>query len=256
MEKALTGQVVAVFGATGRVGVRVCEVLAEQGAYVAIHCNRSVQRAEEVRRRIQDRGGKAMVVQGDVTQAPQAEACVSRVLEETGRLDGVVDLIHRDKEFDPKPVADMEWQDWEPHIEAVKAYFHIAKAVIPQMRKQRYGRIVYFSGGLAFRFLEGCAPFSMVKAGLNAFSKSLALEEGRNNITVNVIAPGKIVTEQRNAGDKWEDLEAEQLSRNPLRRFAQLDDIANGVLLFLLPESGYITGQTLYLAGGEIMPMP
>ncbi len=118
--------------------------------------------------------------------------CVGEACGFLGRVDGVVNLIHRDKEFEPCRAADMSWKNWEPHVEAMQAHFHVCKAVIPYMRKQQYGRIVYLSGGLSCRFFEGCAPFSAVKAGMNAFSKTVALEEGKYNITVNTVAPERL----------------------------------------------------------------
>lgn len=252
----LNGDVVIVFGATGRVGGGVCRVLAEQGARVAVHCMHSRMKAEQIVKEIKAAGGEAMVVQGDVSNESEAAACVQEVIQAFGKVDGVFDLIHRDKEFEPAAVTDMTWNDWEVHIQAMKAYFHICKAVIPVMRKQKYGRIVFLSGGLTFRFLPGCAPFSAVKAGMNAFSKTLALEEGKNGITVNVIAPGKISAGDQNAGDEWLALERKQMENNPVGRFATPEDIGQAAVNFLRRESSYITGQTLFLAGGEIMPMP
>ncbi len=256
MENALHGKNILVFGATGRIGSSVCQVIANQGAHVAVHCNRGLERAQVIAESIKSAGGKALVIQGDVTKKEEAVRCVQKAAEEMGEIHGAVDLIHRDKEFQPTVIADMEWEDWEPHIDAMKAYFHIVKAVLPYMRRQKYGKIVYLSGGLSYRFLEGCAPFSAVKAGLNAFTKTLALEEGKNHITVNAVAPGKIVTQQKNLGSQWNQLEEQQLKNNPLGRFATPTDVANGILTFLLPENDYMTGQTIYLAGGEIMPMP
>lgn len=256
MQNALNGQVILVFGATGRVGGDICRVLASQGAAVGVHCSRNRRKALELADEIRRAGGRAEALQGDALEASEVEECVRRMKNIYGRIDGAVDLIHKDKSFRPALVADMTWEDFEPHIEAVKAYFNICKAVLPVMREQKYGRILYLSGGLSFRFLEGCAPFSAVKAGMNAFSKTLALEEGKNGITVNVIAPGKIQTEQRNAGEDWEKLEQQQLRNIPIGHFVTPRDIGNAMVPLLLPENGNITGQTIFLAGGEIMPMP
>ena len=256
MQNALQGKTILVFGATGRLGGTVCRVLADQGANIVIHCNRGIEKAEALAETIKKEGVETLIVQGDAVKEDEAAACAKKAFQKFGRIDGAVNLIHRDKEFQPARISDMNWKDWEPHIDAMKAYFHIVKAVLPYMRRQRYGKIVYLSGGLAYRFLEGCAPFSAVKAGLNAFGKTLALEEGENHITVNAVAPGKILTEKKNKGEQWNALEEQQLKNNAMKRFATPEDVANGILMFLLPENDYITGQTMYLAGGEIMPMP
>ena len=208
--------------------------------------------AESVRRS----GGKAVTIQGNAADEADMHRCVREAYDFLGRVDGVVNLIHRDREFEPCKAADMSWKDWEPHVEAMQAHFHICKAVIPYMRRQQYGRIVYLSGGLSCRFFEGCAPFSAVKAGMNAFSKTVALEEGKFNITVNTVAPGKIATSGQNLGGEWGELEKRQMDSNPLKRFASLEDVAYAIMVFLIPENGYLTGQTVFAAGGEIMPMP
>ena len=256
MQNALKDRVILVFGATGRVGGDVCRVIAAQGAVTGVHCSHNRARALELAEEIRRAGGVAVPLQADASSETEVAACVGRMKEQFGRVDGVVDLIHKDKSFRPAEVAEMTWEDFAPHIEAMKAYFNICKAVIPVMRAQKYGRIVFLSGGLSYRFVEGCAPFSAIKAGLNAFSKTLAKEEGKNGITVNIVAPGKIQTEIQNTGNQWEEIERKQMENIPIRRFATPRDIGNAIVSFLLPESGNITGQTIFLAGGEIMPMP
>ena len=91
---------------------------------------------------------------------------------------------------------------------------------------------------------------------MNAFSKTVALEEGKYNITVNTVAPGKIAASGQNRGGDWDGIEKKQMEANPLGRFASPEDIAYAIMVFLIPENGYLTGQTIFAAGGEIMPMP
>lgn len=259
MKDALKNQVIIVFGATGRVGEGVCSYFTGQGAVVLVHYHSNKAKAEQIVNSISESGGRAQALQADVTDPANVRSCLKRAAEYWGRIDGVVNLIHRDKEFEPTQVVDMAWSDWESHIEAMKAHFLICKEMVPYMRSQHYGRIVYVSGGLSFRFFEGCSPFSAAKAGMNAFCKTLALEEGKNGITINVIAPGKIVLPEGEAEAEptlWEDLEHRQLEHTPVGRFCTPKDVAHAAMMFLIPESGYLTGQTLYLAGGEIMPMP
>ena len=145
MKCALDGRKIIVFGATGRVGKTVCRVLAEQGADVAVHCNRGREIAENVAESVRRSGGKAVTIQGNAADEADMHRCVREAYDFLGRVDGVVNLIHRDREFEPCKAADMSWKDWEPHVEAMQAHFHICKAVIPYMRRQQYGRIVYLS---------------------------------------------------------------------------------------------------------------
>lgn len=260
MNRALNGQSVIVFGASGRVGADVCTYLARQGANVAVHYHSNNASANEIVQAIKHTGGNACPLRADLSNLWEVDNCVEKAVKHLGRIDAAVNMMHKDKEFTPVLISDMDWEiNWMPHIDSMKANFNICKAVLPYMRKQQYGRIVYISGGLAFRFFEGCSQFSAAKAGMNAFCKTLAMEEGKNNITVNVVAPGKVVRPGDNAHDisgEWEKMEARQLQNNPLGRFCTPNDVASAIMSFLIPSASYITGQTIYLAGGEIMPMP
>jgi 3-oxoacyl-[acyl-carrier protein] reductase len=104
--------------------------------------------------------------------------------------------------------------------------------------------------------LPGFSAYSAVKAGLNAFSKTLALEEGASGITVNIVAPGKVAsaTDQSPASAAWAEAEAHQLAASPLGRHATAEDVADAVLFFASAAAVGLTGQTLFVAGGEIMP--
>ena len=246
--------IVIVFGATGQIGPQVCRTLAANGYTVGIHYHANAEKAAHLCCEIERAGGRAFTAQADVREPSSVASLLVETAGHYGSIDGVVNLIHRDSDFLPKPVAQMDWADWAPHLDALHAHFNICKAVLPYMKRQQYGRIVYLSGGLAYRFYNGCAAFSAVKAGANAFSKTLALEAGPDHITVNIISPGRVVqpAEAQEAGRCAED----DVSRCPLGRFAQPEDVAQAALFFLSPGASFVTGQTLYLAGGEIMPMP
>lgn len=260
MKEALKNQSVVVFGASGRVGADVCKYLARQGADIAVHYYSNISNAEKIVNEIKSFGGHAYSLQADLSNLYEVNSCVENVVKHLGKVDAVVNMMHKDKEFTPVLVSDMDWErDWIPHVDSMKVNFYICKAIIPYMRKQKHGRIVYVSGGLAFRFFEGCSQFSAIKSGINAFCKSLALEEGKNNITVNIVAPGKVVRPGDGIKDisgQWKEIEAKQLRNNPLGRFCIPEDVASAIAGFLIPSASYITGQTIYLAGGEIMPMP
>lgn len=250
----MESQVVIVFGATGNVGPTVCRMLSENGNKVIVHYFSNGAKACEISENIKAAGGIAANLQADVRELESVEKMLATVERDYGRIDAVINLIHRDSDFKPVAVEDMQWGDWTGHLDALKSHFNICKSVLPYMKKNKYGRIIYLSGGLAYRFYKGCSAFSAVKAGLNAFCKTLALEVGSDNITVNIISPGKIVekTEDEQSGKFSED----NVSKCPLGRFASPEDIANAALYFISEGASFITGQTLYVTGGEIMPMP
>ena len=197
-------QVTIVFGATGKVGADTCRALSRMGHTVVVHYFHSRAKAESIVADIEHSGGSAMALQADVREEDQTCALVRAVVERYGAVHTVVDFVHRD-DYAPTEVADMTWEDWGCHLDAIKSYFCICKAVLPVMKQQQYGRIIYISGGLAYRFFKGCAPYSAVKAGMNAFSKSLAGEVGKDHITVNVVAPGKVVCKSDETQERFSE---------------------------------------------------
>lgn len=122
------------------------------------------------------------------------------------------------------------------------------------MRKQGYGRIVFISGGLSRRFFRGCSAYTAIKSGINGFCKTLALEEGEHGITVNIVAPGKVVATHETHGEARDEIGDISAHSIPLMRFATPHDVAGAVLYFVSSGASGITGQTLFVAGGEIMP--
>lgn len=246
------GQVTIIFGATGSVGAGVCRALARAGHTVVVHYFHNQAKAERLVAELLAENAQAMAARADVRDLEQAKALVERVYAAYGAVHGAVNFIHRD-DYQPREVAEMEWSDWDCHLEAMQAHFNICKAVLPVMRRQRYGRIVYISGGLAYRFYKGCAAYSAAKAGLNAFSKTLAAEVGKDHITVNIVAPGKVVEAD---GADTNCFQEDSVRKCPLGRFTTPADIAGAVAFFTSPAAEQITGQTIYVSGGEIMPMP
>lgn len=246
------GQVTIVFGATGSVGAGVCRELARAGHTVVVHCFHNEEKARRLAQELQEAGGAAMAIQADVRDLEQTRALVAKVQAQYGAVHAAVNFIHRD-DYQPKEVAEMEWADWDCHLEAVQVHFNICKALLPVMKRQQYGRIVYISGGLAYRFFKGCAAYSAAKAGLNAFSKTLAAEVGKDHITVNIVAPGKVVQTDTGGDFRFQE---DAVSNCPLGRFTTPADIAGAVMFFTSPAAEQITGQTVYVSGGEIMPMP
>ena len=245
-------QITIVFGATGNVGAGVCRELAKAGHTVIVHYFHNQAKAQRLVEEIEALGGTARAIQADVREEEQVQALVEQVADEYGAVHTAVNFIHRD-DYQPKEVADMEWEDWQCHLEAMRVHFNVCKALLPVMKRQQYGRIVYISGGLAYRFFKGCAAYSAAKAGMNAFSKTLASEVGKDHITVNIVAPGKVVCGEERGEARFQE---DHVSNCPLGRFTSPSDIAGAILFFASPAAENVTGQTIYVSGGEIMPMP
>ncbi len=252
----LENQVAIVFGGTGLIGPAIIEKLSAKGAKVIIHYNHRVEVANSIMAKIKNSGGIAEVHQADVTNEKAVQVLLRETVSRFGEINIIVNAVHGNS--DAKLVTDMNWTDWNVHLEALRGHFYICKNVLPYMERQNYGRIVFISGGLSYRFFKGHSAYSTIKAGLNAFCKTMALEEGEHNITVNIVAPGKVIPKSESKSNYkpnvLEDYEREQMSRSPLKRFATAGDVANAVLYFVSPEASCITGQTLFVTGGEIIP--
>jgi 3-oxoacyl-[acyl-carrier protein] reductase len=108
--------------------------------------------------------------------------------------------------FQPIHVVNAGMEDWKVHQEALRSHFLICKTAIPIMREQQYGRIIFISAGLAVRYAAGMSLFSTVKKGLNGFCQSLAREEGKNNILVNVVSPGAVEDCSNETDGEWHAL--------------------------------------------------
>ena len=127
-------QVTIVFGATGKVGADTCRALSRMGHTVVVHYFHSRAKAESIVADIERSGGSAMALQADVREEDQTCALVRAVVERYGAVHTVVDFVHRD-DYAPTEVADMTWEDWGCHLDAVKSYFCICKAVLPVMKQ-------------------------------------------------------------------------------------------------------------------------
>lgn len=255
MEKLLdlNGRTAIVFGGLGNLGTYITQKFYDYGANVVISYYKNEE--EKARKRVDELDStreRVLALFCDVADEKSVETLIQKTEEKFETIDIVVNLIHN-PEFVPKNVADMDWSDWQNHLIAQKGQFLICKHVLPSMRKNKYGRIVFISGGLAVRYMNGCSAFSTIKSGLHAFCKTLAKEEGKNNITVNIVAPGRITALDTDGEVSWDEVSEEILKNTPLNHFATPEDVANTVLYFSSPIADSMTGQTLYVACGELM---
>lgn len=257
----LEGRVAVVFGGAGVIGGTIAREYARVGAKVAI-LDFAVEQAEGVADEIVAAGGDAAAFYCKADEEESVIEALKAANDKYGQLDICVSCIHR--QFIPEYVVNQTWEYWDRHIEAIKIHMYICKHVVPYMQANQYGRIIYISGGMCRRFYEGGSAYSCVKAGLNAFTKTLAMEVGADNIMANCIAPGRIVDES--GGLTSEDAHAlsskaeadpeDEIIEAPTGHYATAKHVAE-LAIWLASENCYnTTGQTIYVGGGEIMPMP
>lgn len=245
---SLGGRVALVTGASRGIGRAIALELAHCGANIALNFRSDSKQAEITADEIRAFGVECIVVQGDVAKKGEAGRIVKEVLDKWQRLDILVNNagITRDRSL-----RKMTEDDWAAVINVnLNGTFYCTSAAVPAMMNQRFGRIINISSVVGQMGAFGQANYSASKGGIIAFTKTLALEMAKFNVTANAIAPGFTSTEMVDAIP--EDIAAQIKSKIPLGRFAAPEEIAKAAA-FLAAEGDYITGQELNVNGGYYM---
>ncbi|GAB7006476.1 3-oxoacyl-ACP reductase FabG [Nocardioides sp. AN3] len=246
-----TSGVAIVTGAARGIGAAVARRLATDGLAVGL-LDLDSAACEPVVQDIRAAGGQAVAVSADVVDQGAVEAAVARVTAELGPPTVLVNNagIIRDN-----LLFRMSVTDWDSVMEVhLRGAFLMSRAVQGHMVAASFGRIVNLSSGSALGN-RGQANYSAAKAGLQGFTKTLALELGRFGVTANAVAPGFIETEMtaetaQRVGVSFEEFTARAADEIPVGRTGHPDDIAHSVSFFVSPEAGFVSGQILYVAGG------
>lgn len=244
--RGLDGKRALITGASRGIGRDVALRLASEGANVALNYQSGGVEAVAVAKEITDAGGTAIVVQGSVSIAAEAESLIERTLSDLGGLDILVNNagITRDN-----LVMRMSEEDWDAVLDTnLKGAFLCTKAAVRLMLRQRSGRIVNMSSVVGISGNAGQANYSAAKAGLIGFTKTIAREVASRGITVNAVAPGFITT--RMVEGLGEEVRAQILERIPLARFGAPEEVAACVAFLASDDAAYITGQVVGIDGG------
>ncbi|MCB1150654.1 3-oxoacyl-[acyl-carrier-protein] reductase [bacterium] len=237
---------VIVTGASRGIGEAIARRLAAEGYDLALVA-RSAERLQAVADSLEGEG-RRLAFAADVSDAGAAGELVARIADELDPIYGLVNnagitrdtLLLRMSEAQFREVLDVN----------LTGTFHLTKAVAQPMMRQKIGRIVNMSSVIGLTGNAGQANYAASKAGLIAFTKSVARELGGRNITVNAVAPGFIATDM--TADLPEQVKTDMLKSIPLKRFGEGEDIAGAVAFLLSKDAAYITGQTLVVDGGMV----
>lgn len=246
----LKDQVAIVTGASRGLGQAIAMELAEKGAKVVVNYAGSKERAEQVVEDIKQLGGEAIAVQADVADSEQVQALIKQSVETFGRIDILVNNagITRDN-----LLMRMKEDDWDAVVNTnLKGVFNCAKGVSRQMMKQRYGRIINISSVVAVMGNPGQANYVAAKAGVIGLTKSMAKELANRNIHVNAVAPGFIESDMTEVLS--EEVKAQYLTQIPLGALGEAKQVASVVRFLASSDADYMTGQTLHVDGGLVMP--
>lgn len=246
--KSIAGKVALVTGASRGIGRTIALELARRGATVAVNCRANVACAEEVRDEILHAGGTSDVFQSDVSHPFEARRLIQDVIDVFGRIDILVNNAGITRDRSIRKMTDEEWNDV---IETnLNSAFYCVSAAVPAMIENNFGRIVSVSSFVGQAGNFGQANYAASKGGLIAFTKVIAQELAKYDITANVVAPGFTATEmtERIPADRLEQIK----ERIPMHRLALPEEIAKAVA-FLLCDGDYITGQQINVNGGIYM---
>jgi 3-oxoacyl-[acyl-carrier protein] reductase len=248
-----SSRVAIVTGAARGIGAATAKRLATDGMAVAVLDLDAGTCAETVDA-ISSAGGRALAVGADVSDAGQVETAVGKVAAELGPP---VVLVNNAGIIRDNMLFKMSEDDWDMVLGVhLRGAFLMSRAAQKFMVDQRFGRIVNLSSSSALGN-RGQVNYSAAKAGMQGFTKTLAIELGQFGVTANAVAPGFIATDMTAAtaarvGMSFEDFQAAAASRIPVRRVGQPDDIAH-VISFLASEgAGFVSGQVIYVAGGPL----
>ena len=243
----LSGKIVLVTGASRGIGAAIADTLAQAGATV-IGTATGDSGAAAIGERLAQWNGQGRAL--NAAEADGIENLIADIEKEFGKLDILVNNagITRDN-----LLMRMKEEEWDEIMQVnLKSVFRASKAVLRGMMKQRSGRIINITSVVGAMGNAGQANYAAAKAGLMGFAKSMAREVGSRGITVNCIAPGFIDTDMTRALP--EEVRKTFEAQTALGRFGDAQDIADAVLFLASDQAKYITGQTLHVNGGMLMP--
>lgn len=238
-----------VTGASRGIGRAIALALAKKGYVVAVNYGGSQAAAEGVKAEIEAAGGRAIVIQGDVSKAEDVDKVFAEIKKEFGRLDVLVNNagITRDS-----LMLRLKEENWDAVINTdLKSGFLTMKAAAPIMMKQKKGAIVNIASVVGIMGNIGQINYSAAKAGVIGMTKTAARELAARGVRVNAVAPGFIATSMTDVIP--EKIKEGMIHSIPLGRMGQAEDVANAVCFLASDEASYITGQVLKVDGGMVM---
>lgn len=252
--KGLKDKVIIVTGGAGGIGSATCKRLAAEGAKVAVF-DMNLNVAQNLADQITATGGQAIAIQCDITDKTIVDQSVAKTEQELGPIDGLVNNAG----FDIfKPFVQSSPEEWQKLIQInLVGMLNMHHAVLKGMVERNAGRIVNIASDAARVGSSGEAVYAACKGGLLSFSKTLAREHSRHNITINVVCPGPtdtaLLAQVTDGAANPEKLREAFIRAIPLGRLGQPDDLASTIAFFLSDDSSFITGQVLSVSGGLTM---
>ena len=238
------GKQILITGSSRGIGKETAIYLAKNGFDIVLHCNKNIQKSEELLTEIKSSVVEGRILQFDTTNREQCREVITRDIEQNGVYYGVVlnAGITRDAVFPA-----MQDEDWDSVLNTnLGGFYNVLKPIVmPMITNKIKGRIVAMSSVSGLRGNYGQVNYSASKAGIIGASKALALELAKRKITVNCVAPGAIES------DMTQDLPVDEIKKHiPMKRFGTAKEVASLVNYLMSEDAGYITGQVISVNGG------
>jgi len=247
----LEDRVAIITGGAQGIGAAYARGFAAEGAKLVIA---DIAPADALIEEIAEAGGTAIHVKTDVTDEAACADMAARTIEAFGRIDALVNNAALWIHVGHKPMLEIDKAEWDRVIDVnVTGMFLCTRAVVPQMKKQGYGKIINISSGRALKGNINLLHYDTSKGAVISFTRSIARELGDAGIRANTNAPGGIMTENVLAQDTVRDLIAQGTATRAIRREQVPEDVVGACIFLASAESDFITGQVLAVDGGSAM---
>jgi 3-oxoacyl-[acyl-carrier protein] reductase len=246
---SLRNRVALVTGGSRGIGRGIAVRLGKDGARIAIAYRSNKAAAQQSLRLLQAGGADCVAVETDISDAVRAEQLIKTVVDRFGRLDIVVNNVG---DFRWGTLAESSLEDWQSIFSSnLLSVLFVSRAALPHMRRGRWGRIINLGAVGAERAFGQAkiSAYAAAKAAVVALSRSLALEEAKNGITVNVVNPSSIDEKELSL----EEARRMRDARFPIGRPPTVEDVAASVAFFASEEAEYVTGQVVNVSGGWML---
>lgn len=244
----LQGKVAIITGAAYGIGFAVAQRFVDEGATVVVA---DIKGGDAAAAKLQ---GRAVAIEVDVTSDDSVAALVAETVARFGTVHVLVNNAAISAELHPGPFEEQDAETWKRIYDVnVIGAFRMCRAVSPQMRAQRWGRIVNIASGTAFKGSPGMLHYIASKGAIISMTRSLATEMGMDNVLVNAVSPGLTMTESvRAASHVTDSFGPTAIATRAIKRDAEATDVANAIFFFASKDSGFVTGQTMTADGGSV----
>ena len=249
-QKKAMNKVALVVGGSGGIGSATCLALAAAGFDIAVHYLNNLERASALAKQIKIEGRRAHVFCCDISDQIAVANMVDNVVQRLGSVSVLVNCSTT--KIAAIKFPELIWSDFESHLNnQIKGAFNLARAVVPYMEKNRYGKIINIDSQSVDKPETDLLSYITAKSALRGFTRSLALDLAVKGIRVNTVSPGMTNTDQ--IAYVPERVRLVSAANTPMRRLASVEDVANAIVFLALEQSDFLCGETIRVNGGQVM---